>query len=293
MKVKILSDDHIEMRVKNWERYMDEVHPPYDGPLLHAGDLIPLCHPLAEEVFRELCRRYKWVFYIPGNHDYYSRRSQDTFYLALFLQSLTSEISNLSTATSGGSFRLRDEQATVAAHPFRRLYMGTMWFPDTPALRRSWNLINDPVQIKGFDKKLDAAGLESKIEPVKYDVVRDGPVIPWFAYSHKMFCYGMEQCVRPGDIVMTHHLPSEQSSPPMWRREPSQPFFVVEGGEELIKKYQPSTWIHGHTHSACDYRIGNPMGAGTRVICNPVGYPSEGVKRLPPGEGLRQDEFEI
>ena len=26
-------------------------------------------------------------------------------------------------------------------------------------------------------------------------------------------------------------------------------------------------WIHGHTHDACDYMIGD-----TRVLCNPRGY---------------------
>jgi len=40
--------------------------------------------------------------------------------------------------------------------------------------------------------------------------------------------------------------------------------------EGIIEKYQPDLWIHGHTHVACDYEI-----YGTRVMCNPRGYPSE------------------
>jgi hypothetical protein len=29
-------------------------------------------------------------------------------------------------------------------------------------------------------------------------------------------------------------------------------------------------WIHGRTHVPCDYKL-----FGTRVVCNPKGYPSE------------------
>ena len=29
-------------------------------------------------------------------------------------------------------------------------------------------------------------------------------------------------------------------------------------------------WIHGHTHTRFDYRV-----RGTRVVCNPRGYPGE------------------
>ena len=40
--------------------------------------------------------------------------------------------------------------------------------------------------------------------------------------------------------------------------------------EDVIKTYRPELWIHGHTHVACDYEI-----HGTRVVCNPRGYPAE------------------
>jgi len=29
-------------------------------------------------------------------------------------------------------------------------------------------------------------------------------------------------------------------------------------------------WVHGHSHTAVDYEV-----AGTRVVCNPRGYPGE------------------
>jgi Icc-related predicted phosphoesterase len=44
--------------------------------------------------------------------------------------------------------------------------------------------------------------------------------------------------------------------------------------EDVIERYRPELWIHGHTHVPCDYEI-----FGTRVICNPRGYPGESPAR--------------
>lgn len=33
---------------------------------------------------------------------------------------------------------------------------------------------------------------------------------------------------------------------------------------------QMALWVHGHSHTAVDYDV-----AGTRVVCNPRGYPGE------------------
>jgi Icc-related predicted phosphoesterase len=35
-------------------------------------------------------------------------------------------------------------------------------------------------------------------------------------------------------------------------------------------KKPPKLIVHGHTHEACDYMIGD-----TRVVCHPRGYPKE------------------
>ncbi|MGH8196257.1 MAG: hypothetical protein ACREQ8_17955 [Woeseiaceae bacterium] len=38
----------------------------------------------------------------------------------------------------------------------------------------------------------------------------------------------------------------------------------------LIEQFQPTLWIHGHTHEPSDYELFR-----TRVVCNPRGYPGE------------------
>lgn len=70
-------------------------------------------------------------------------------------------------------------------------------------------------------------------------------------------------------VVITHHLPSKRSIDPQFANSPLNPVFFAHC-EDLITEFQPDLWIHGHTHSSCDYKIGN-----TRILCNPLGYPKE------------------
>ncbi len=70
-------------------------------------------------------------------------------------------------------------------------------------------------------------------------------------------------------VVVTHHAPSVKSIPTAYAGDAINPAFA-SNLENLILEFQPELWIHGHIHTACDYRIGK-----TRVICNPRGYPLE------------------
>lgn len=70
-------------------------------------------------------------------------------------------------------------------------------------------------------------------------------------------------------VVVTHHLPARPSISKRYANDPLNPAFA-SGMEDIIEQYRPGLWIHGHTHVPCDYVI-----FGTRVVCNPRGYPSE------------------
>jgi predicted phosphodiesterase len=70
-------------------------------------------------------------------------------------------------------------------------------------------------------------------------------------------------------VVVTHHGPSPKSVPDRFDEDPLTPAFS-SNLEDIIERYQPALWIHGHTHDSFDYTIGR-----TRVICNPAGYPHE------------------
>jgi predicted phosphodiesterase len=68
-------------------------------------------------------------------------------------------------------------------------------------------------------------------------------------------------------VVITHFAPHPLSIAPFYAKHPANPSFVLDL-EEMMGR--AALWIHGHTHTRFDYRV-----RGTRVVCNPRGYPGE------------------
>ncbi|MCR6687080.1 metallophosphoesterase [Pseudoxanthomonas sp.] len=66
-------------------------------------------------------------------------------------------------------------------------------------------------------------------------------------------------------VVITHMAPSEQSVPEEYRGDIISAAFASHL-DHLVE--QADLWIHGHTHTSFDYRIGRGQ-----VVCNPLGYP--------------------
>ena len=68
-------------------------------------------------------------------------------------------------------------------------------------------------------------------------------------------------------VVITHFAPHPGSIAPAYANHPDNPGFVVNLQSMMGRA---PLWIHGHTHTFFDYVV-----SGTRVICNPRGYPGE------------------
>jgi predicted phosphodiesterase len=68
-------------------------------------------------------------------------------------------------------------------------------------------------------------------------------------------------------VVVTHFAPHPLSIAPVYADHPANPSFIVDL-EAMMGR--AALWIHGHTHTRFDYRV-----RGTRVVCNPRGYPGE------------------
>lgn len=66
-------------------------------------------------------------------------------------------------------------------------------------------------------------------------------------------------------VIVTHHAPSLKS----WGFNADDPirYAYCNQLDDLIRKWRPSLWIHGHVHCHSDYHI-----LDTRVLCNPRGY---------------------
>jgi predicted phosphodiesterase len=229
VKVYIVSDQHLEFRNGKEKTYFDNVPPEGADIAIVAGDF-DVARGNFEENMKTFCRMFKKVFYVPGNHDYYRSNVED---VDKFLGGLTFKIHNF--------LLLRTNE--VHHHEGRRILGSTMWVPDCEALRYTQHLINDAKQIPNFFLHIPK---------------KNRDFVEWLSKE-----------LREGDIVVTHHLPSDRSTPEIYRGSPSQPWFVCDM-ELLIHARKPAVWIHGHTHTRCEYKIGD-----TRIICNPAGYPSE------------------
>lgn len=89
---------------------------------------------------------------------------------------------------------------------------------------------------------------------------------PWVYAQNAAAVAYLTGTVAPTDVVVTHHMPAQACVAPKWQGSALNPFFVHDL-EPLIRAGQPKLWVHGHTHTAGDVRVGE-----TRIVANPFGY---------------------
>lgn len=70
-------------------------------------------------------------------------------------------------------------------------------------------------------------------------------------------------------VVVTHHGPHRGSLAPRFARDWISTAYLSELPAGFFDV--PRLWVHGHTHSSHDYRVGR-----CRVVCNPRGYQAAG-----------------
>ena len=203
--------------------------------LVLAGDIVPLKFvDQVRDVLGWFCERYDDVVYVTGNHEYYGT---DVESARLVLGAVRNELHNLHVLNNG-----------IANVQGQKFYGGTMWFPDILGNDIIKPMLNDFALIKGFE--------------------------PWCYRLNDEFRSEGLRLIDNDTIVVSHHLPLYDSVDPRYRtgnkNDISLNRFFVSDELHIIAELQPKLWIHGHTHHACDYTIGE-----TRVICNPRGYPRE------------------
>ena len=137
-----------------------------------------------------------------------------------------------------------------------RFYGGAMWFDNHDQLNFYFKQrMNDFYQISGLE--------------------------PWVYERNKEFVVRGRDLINKDTVVVTHHLPHPNSTPEMFKRDELNRFFMCDM-TGLISIGQPRLWLHGHTHTPCDYTLGDPQLLETRVVCNPKGYPRERTGGYPP-----------
>lgn len=242
MRLAVVSDLHLEMRseAKAIMRVLDKCKSDADV-LVVAGDVVSgkFAKRILPEFMHALSCEYEHVIYVPGNHEYWH---SNFFQIDILLYDI--EQRNI----LNGFYVFRNEQDEgLILGP--RVYGGTLWFPRSV--------------------------LSEAIGPQWADFHYIGNEDCQYACNHVKERIYLEAArfranfPKEVDIVVSHHLPSYKSVAPYWKNNDTNCYFVNDC-EDLIVQAKPKLWIHGHTHSKCDYEF-----EGCRIVCNPLGAPSE------------------
>jgi Icc-related predicted phosphoesterase len=229
MRLQLLSDLHFEFHRDGGRAFVDSLDPGGIDVLVLAGDVA-----VAEGLLPALallCGRFRdaSVVYVHGNHEFYG--SDRDFVLDITGQAQAAN-PNLVWLDSSGAI----------LHGFN--FLGSpLWFPRAAADERLKDAMTDFSAIEDFESWV----YEENAKAV--------------AYFEEQLC--------PGDIVVTHHLPSQRCVAHRFVGHPLNPFFVCDL-TALIVKRRPRLWLHGHSHSSMRVQIGE-----TTVLCNPFGYAVE------------------
>lgn len=193
------------------------------------------------------------VVYCLGNHEYYR-------------SSLDGELSIARRAAKRHGITLLEKD--VADLGSVRVLGVTLW--TDYAIYAEGNEANRSYYMDVARRRLSDHGLIYKSE------YSDRLFDPIDAYElHRSSLFWLKQELgRPFDgktVVLSHHAPHRRSIAPRWNRDLLTPAFVSDLAD-LIERYQPTLWVHGHTHTNFDYLVG-----ATRIVCNPHGYVRENV----------------
>lgn len=231
LRIQIASDLHIE-------QFEDTPDPstlitPVADVLILAGDIGSLYrYEQLQNFLYELCKGFKYVLYIPGNHEFYYLRN---------------------------SYRLTLEALRA------RLYSIKNSIPNLYVLERRSIIIND-VMIVGA-----TLWSNPLVEIPKYIVRIHGVDTQTYKEMHEENLRFVEKSIeeQPENmrtLVVTHYAPSFYTLRHCHRKKVKYHSLYATDLEYLLDG-RVHTWVCGHVHSNFDYTTKE----GTRVVGNQVG----------------------
>ena len=266
MKLHILSDLHLE--------FCRFTPPPTDaGVVILAGDIHVSSHGFgwARAMFPQ-----QEILYVAGNHEFY-RYDWDGHLLAMRAEAKRHRIDFL-----------EDDAVVIGGVRF----LGTTLWTDfdffgeqmrQSAMRACVQYLADFSQIHakvadaGLAAAMPAAGARAQADLTGSTHSTSGLLTPAQVRARHLASRAWleQQLATPFDgktVVVTHHLPAQQSVAPRYLDNLSSAGFASRL-EYLMGR--SALWVHGHTHDRFDYKIKK-----TRVICNPRGYCSRDGARM-------------
>jgi predicted phosphodiesterase len=239
MKIKVWSDLHLEFR----ENLFDHIHIEHpddkETTLLLAGDIG--VGTSAIPFVEEMCKHFKHVLMIHGNHEYYHNDFENV-------------IENwkkweLEEGPDNFHFLYNDWRILDGV----QFLGGTMW--------TSFN--NGDVFVMNGARRIMA---DYRLIKCKGEAIQ--PV--FIKREHDRFMDFLEEKFAEEfngpTVVMTHHSPGNiQRS--RYGSGSMEYLYFAEIEKLVGDANKAKLWVHGHTHQNLDFMINE-----TRVVCNPYGY---------------------
>lgn len=236
IKFQIISDLHIEI-YDNVPSVLSYVKPSADI-LIIAGD-VGRVHKYEQikEFLQELCKLYKLVIYVLGNHEYYKVK------------------------------RIRPKSM---GEIYKDLLKIKETIPNLYILEKNSIIIND-ICIIGCtmwsDPKIEIQPYKVPIYNITTDMYRNMHISS-VNYIKKMMTFCERKKYKL--VVVTHYCPS--FSVVRKRQDDMYESLYCTNLEELLNSGKIHTWIHGHTHQNSDTMFGT-----TRLVSNQKGKPKDNV----------------
>lgn len=243
MKIRYVSDLHLE--ICPFVLPHDDDGDESDQVLVLAGDIAVAKRftPTMFAFFNNVANRFRYVIYVPGNHEYYDGDIVDAVDV---IKDQLASMHNVHVLQEDVFWV--DEFAFIGA---------TLWTDvhnrSESAMHTIKNGLNDYHVIR--------VNYYKDLEPLDTAIIHD---------RHREFIFdNVKKAKDEGAskvIVISHHAPSYLSIHPKWAGHSLNAAFSSDLFDR-IKEDGPDIWFHGHMHDNFDYEIGS-----TRIICNPRGY---------------------
>jgi hypothetical protein len=268
VRLLLLSDLHLELSNL---RLPDGLR--FDVAVL-AGDIVCPGHRLAEWVAATpALRRARAVVAVAGNHEYFDS----------VLQHEAQAMQRAAAACAGPPLHWLDSAAVVIDGV--RFLGCTLWTDFALRIDTAAGAVSDAQRGIGVAQQrmadyrciawVDAGAARSR-RLVPQDTLRlHQAQRQWLAMQ-------LAEPFAGPTVVVTHHGPHRGSLAPRFAADGVSAAYLSELPASFFEV--PVLWVHGHTHSSHDYRVGS-----CRIVCNPRGYQAAAMP-MPENLGFQADK---
>jgi predicted phosphodiesterase len=236
-RIQYVSDIHLEINhITNYESIVKPIAP----YLALVGDIGHIQTNTYKPFFDYVSNEFEKVFYIPGNHEYYSQPITKTNPVSTFYQ--------------------LNHQMKLFCDTYKNihyLYRDSYKFDDFNV-----GIIGTPLWTPYFSSKNIYVSINDSITP------------EYANYLHQLdITYIDDRCRKFKNtnskiVVLTHFLPSFSLIPNKYKDYPNKQNFA--SNSDFLFKFPINAWIYGHTHQASSQTINK-----TLTVTNPYGYKSQ------------------